>query len=201
MPDLRKLLARDVLRAAPALLGTYLVRGPLRARIVEVEAYRSADDPASHAYRSRTKRNDVMFGPPGRAYVYFNYGVHWMLNVVAHAEGNAAAVLIRAAEPLEGLDLMRTNRGVDDVHNLLSGPGKLCKAFGITAEDNGRDLFEGAFRLEPGEKPKQILAGPRVGITVGTEHPWRFMDAGRLEWVSRPRPKIDSPAIRRKVTG
>lgn len=192
---LLNLLTRDVLKAAPALLGAYLVRGDLRARIVETEAYRAKDDPACHAYRSRTKRNDVMFGPPGFAYVYFSYGVHWMLNVTAHVEGNAAAVLIRAAEPLEGLPDMHRRRDTVVPANLLSGPGKLCQAFEITGEDNGLNLFDprSSLRIEPPEKPlakSKILAGPRIGISQGMDLPWRYMDADRIQWVSKPRPKI-----------
>lgn len=193
MLPLLHLLATDVLRAAPAMLGAYLVRGNLRCRIVETEAYRTPDDPACHAYRSRTRRNDAMFGPPGHAYVYFTYGNHFMLNVVAHADGIAAAVLVRAAEPLEGLPEMHRRRQKSDPRALLSGPGKLCQAFGITAEDNRTPLFDPAssLRLEPPDEflpARYILTGPRIGISQGTDLPWRFLDATRLEWASRPLP-------------
>lgn len=162
----------------------------MRARIVETEAYRAADDPACHAFRGRTERTTVMFGPPGRAYVYFSYGCHWMLNIVAHEEGNAAAILVRAAEPLAGLEQMRVNRGVEKDVDLLSGPGKLCRAFGILGGDNGVDLLAGEdLRLEAGATPKHVLAGPRIGISQGVDFPWRFMDGDRLRWVSRPRPR------------
>lgn len=195
--SLSELLATDVLRAAPALLGATLVFGELRARIVETEAYRAQDDPACHAYRARTKRNEVMFGPPGRAYVYFNYGVHWMLNVTAHADGDAAAVLIRAAVPLAGLEVMSARRATDTPRNLLSGPGKLCKAFAITGELNGLDLFSptpAADRLHilPSAAPlarSQILTGPRIGISQGQNLPWRYLDRSHLDWVSRPLPR------------
>lgn len=186
------LLRVDVVAAARALLGATLVRGTMRARIVETEAYRAADDPASHAYRRQTPRNTPMYGPPGRAYVYLNYGMHWMLNVAAHPEGEAAAVLIRAAEPLEGLEEMRTSRPTarrDE--DLLSGPGKVCRAFGITGVDNGRDLFaDPELRLVAGEQVSEVLVGPRIGIAEGKGHetPWRFCDAGALRWVSRPLP-------------
>ncbi len=189
--SLADILRRDVVAAGRALLGCELVRGPLRARIVETESYRSSDDQASHAYRGRTARNDVMFGPPGHAYVYFSYGCHWMLNVVAHPEGDAAAVLIRAAEPLAGLDDMFARRGVTRPEDLLSGPGKLCQAFSITRAENGADLLTSsgdALRLEPGRRPRRILASPRVGISKSVELPWRFVDASRLAWVSKPRP-------------
>ncbi|MFN4243393.1 MAG: DNA-3-methyladenine glycosylase [Tepidisphaerales bacterium] len=205
MPDLLELLEEDVLRAAPALLGAYLVRGGLRCRIVETEAYRTPDDPACHAYRSRTARNEAMFGPPGHAYVYFTYGNHFMLNVVAHRDGVAAAVLIRAAEPLSGLETMAARRGRSDTRELLSGPGKLCQAFGITAKDNRVNLFDpaGELRIEPPDRVlprRHILTGPRIGISQGTELPWRFMDATRLSWVSRPRPRLTVGSVRPAAT-
>lgn len=194
MDDLRDVLHANVLKASRALLGCYLVHGRMRCRIVETEAYRAKDDPACHAYRSRTARNDVMFGEPGRAYVYFSYGCHWMLNIVAHPEGDAAAVLIRAAEPLEGLEEMATNRGLSlpyKAADLLSGPGKLCQAMGIHRGHNGYDLLDpnGPLRLEPGDPPRKVVRGVRIGITQGADFPWRYMDADRLHWVSRPRPK------------
>lgn len=188
--ELLELLTQDVVAAAPALLGSVLIRGSMRARIVEVEAYRS-DDPACHAYQRRTPRTEVLYGPPGMAYVYFNYGVHWMLNVVAHPPGDAAGILIRAAEPLEGLDEMRANRGVMKDRDLLSGPGKLAKAFGITGADNGLDLLaaESAdmILLPPSSPVTDVRVGPRVGIAEGKWHdvPWRFMDGGAMQWVSR----------------
>lgn len=190
---MRDLLNRDVVAAAPALLGAILVRGEMRARIVETEAYRAADDPACHAYRKTTMRNMVLFGPPGLAYVYLNYGMHWMLNISAHPDGDAAGILFRAAEPLAGLEEMRSNRpGIAD-KELLTGPGKLCKAFGIDRDFNGIDLLDptSELRLELAEPVKKILVGPRIGIAEGKGHdtPWRFMDADRTPWVSRPRPR------------
>ncbi len=177
----------DVLSGAQALLGLSLVSGERRARIVEVEAYRTPDDPASHAHRGKTPRNASMFGEPGMAYVYFNYGVHWMLNVTAHEPGNAAAVLVRAALPLEGKEAMRRLRpkAVRD-EDLLAGPGKLAAAFGITGSDNGLNLFDPANKLhfESGSRPERILSGPRIGIRVGIEHPWRYVDAAAMKWVS-----------------
>lgn len=130
-----------------------------------------------------------MWGEPGRAYVYLNYGMHWMLNVSAHDLERAAAVLIRAAVPLEGLDAFRALRpGISD-DELLRGPGKLCRAFGITREDDGSDLLDpdAELRIEAGETAP-IVAGPRIGIAVGQDLPWRFADASRLRWVSKPAP-------------
>lgn len=132
-----------------------------------------------------------MFGRAGIAYIYFNYGVHWMLNISAHAEGDAAAVLIRAARPLAGLDIMRERRPKANVdEDLLSGPGKLAAAFGLSREQNGWDLFDrnSRLRIESGEPAVEILCAPRVGIKVGTEHLWRFIDAASLRWASRPLP-------------
>lgn len=188
--DLRENLNLDVLQAARDLLGWTLVRGERRARIVETEAYRAEDDPACHAYRRRTPRNETMWGASGRAYVYLNYGMHWMLNVAAHEPGRAAAVLVRAAEPLAGLDAMREARGGVADRELLNGPGKLCRALGITRADDGADLFDplSELRIEPGEADVPFVVGPRIGIAVGQELPWRFADATRLAWVSRPAP-------------
>lgn len=191
--DFRKILEEDVLEAAPSLLGWFLVRDGLRARIVEAEAYRTPDDPGCHAHRGQTPRNRAMFGPPGFAYVYFTYGNHWMLNVTAHAHGNAAAVLIRAAEPLSGLDTFRSRRPkARRDEDLLSGPGKLAAAFGIDARDYGIDLLDpnSPLRLEPGPAPATIAIGTRIGLTAGYGDtlPWRFCDAERLSWVSRPQP-------------
>ena len=178
-----------MLEGAKSLIGLTLVRGARRARIVEVEAYRTPDDPASHAHRGMTNRNAVMFGPAGRAYAYFNYGVHWMLNVTAHGEGDAAAVLIRAAEPLEGSELMSSlrNKARRD-EDLLSGPGKLAAAFSVTGADTGIDLFspESGLHLEPGRSCQLLLSGPRIGIRVGMEHHWRFADGEAIRWLSRP---------------
>lgn len=191
--ELRDLLRADVLQAAPELLGATLVRGDMRARIVETEAYR-ADDPACHAFGKTSMKNMVLFGDPGLAYVYLNYGVHWMLNVSAHESGDAAGILIRAAEPLEGIDRMRQNRGAVRDADLLSGPGKLAKAFAITNTFNGIDLLDPASELHFEPRPQgvvRVVTGPRIGISEGKGHetPWRFMDADGLEWISRPKPK------------
>jgi len=187
--ELLSILTKDVVEGAMALLGSTLIRGEKRARIVEVEAYRS-DDPACHAFQRRTPRTEIMFGRPGVAYVYFNYGVHWMLNVVAHEPEDPAAVLIRAAQPLEGLDEMSKNRPLAKVdRDLLSGPGKLAQAFGITGLDNGVDLFsESDLHLQPATLPvSKILATPRIGIAKGKwdDVPWRFVDEDSLIWASK----------------
>lgn len=183
------LLREDVLVAAPQLLGWTLRRGELSARIVEVEAYRTPDDPGCHAHRGRTPRCESMFAEPGTAYVYFTYGNHWMLNVVAHERDTAAAILVRAAEPLSGdatfADRRPKARRPED---WLSGPGKLTAAFGITGADDGQFLLPGVdLSLEPGEPPEQIVVGTRIGLSLGKGDDllWRFADASRLRWVSR----------------
>ncbi len=189
-----EVLRADVLEAAPLLLGWRIVRGERMARIVEVEAYRS-DDPASHSYQKTKMKNMAMFGPPGNAYVYFNYGVHWMLNMVAHDTGQAAAILIRAAEPLAGLDTFRALRAKAKRDlDLLSGPGKLAAGFEITAKENGSmligpdSMMNAIHFIPPDMVCSRVVAGARIGIAVGKGHekPWRFADGDRLEWVSRP---------------
>lgn len=172
----------EVVNAARALLGQQLVRTlpdgtQLSGRIVETEGYHQSD-PASHCYGGkRTKRTDVMFGPAGRAYVYFTYGMHYCLNVVAGREGEGAAVLIRALEPLESLDAMRSRRGEHHpATNLCSGPAKLTQAFRIDKELNGHDLTQPPLQLLPGEEiaKADIKTTPRIGISRATDTPWRF---------------------------
>lgn len=187
---LRKVLAGQVVEAARALLGWDLLHGPARARIVETEAYDGAGDPGSHAFRGRTARNATMFGPPGLAYVYFTYGNHWMLNVACGAEGYGAAVLIRAAQPLEGWDVLRARRAKARADgDLLSGPGKLAQAFGLDRSFDGIDLLDPAspLRLAPGKPPVGIVQGVRIGLAKGKgdELPWRFGDAEAEAWWSR----------------
>lgn len=189
--DLRESLRRDVVQAARDLLGAEIVHGEMRARIVETEAYRAEDDPACHGYPGRpTPRNATIFGEPGYAYVYLSYGMHWMLNVSAHERGRGAAVLIRAAEPLAGIEILRANRRVARDADLLNGPGKLCQAFGIDRQADGRDLLDPSepLHLLPAATPvAEIAAGPRIGIAIGKAHdyPWRFVDAERRRWASR----------------
>jgi DNA-3-methyladenine glycosylase len=180
----RSFFARRATAVAPDLLGRVLVRrsanGRLAARIVETEAY-EPDDPASHAYRGRTARNAVMFGAPGHLYVYFTYGMHYCMNAVTGAVGEGMAVLIRAAEPIDGVDEMRERRGRVLERDLCSGPAKLCQAFGVDRSFDGADIVRGPdlWIAEGTPVPDaRIVAGPRVGIRVGTENPWRFSVAG-----------------------
>lgn len=179
----RAALGRDTAEAARLLLGWLVVaespEGITAGRIVEAEAYGGPDDLASHAAMYRTERVAIMAGEPGLAYVYRSYGVHAMLNVVAHPSGGVGAVLIRALEPVVGLDLMTARRGTADPRALCSGPGKLCQALGITLDAHGTDLLAGApLRLEPGPAPVQIDHGGRIGISRAVEAPLRFWEAG-----------------------
>ena len=159
--------------------------------IVETEAY-GPDDPANHAYRGLTSRNAVMFGPPGHAYVYRSYGIHWCFNAVTRAEGSGEAVLIRALQPIAGIEIMRRNRrtlGSMDDRQLCRGPGSLCKALGITGESNRADLTRPPLTIG-GDPASEIVpvGATRVGITQAAERPWRFLVAGNA-YVSRP-PRI-----------
>jgi DNA-3-methyladenine glycosylase len=169
--------ARSVHEVAPELIGVTLLVDGVGGRIVEAEAY-DQEDPASHGYRGRTERNASMFGPPGHAYVYRSYGIHWCLNLVCEGEGVANAVLIRALEPTYGLDEMRKRRGVDDPRLLCSGPGKLCEALAVTREHDGLPLDRPPFELRPREGSVDVVTGPRVGITRAAELPWRYAEAG-----------------------
>jgi DNA-3-methyladenine glycosylase len=172
----RDFFARSVHEVAPDLIGVTLLVDGVGGRIVEVEAY-DQEDPASHAYRGRTARNAAMFGPPGHAYVYRSYGIHWCLNLVCGDEGVPEAALIRALEPTAGLDEQRRRRGVDDGRALCSGPGKLCQALGITREHDGLPLDVPPFRLEERRAVPEIVTGPRIGITQATELSWRYIEA------------------------
>jgi DNA-3-methyladenine glycosylase len=165
---------------------TLLVDG-VGGRIVEVEAY-DHEDPASHGFRGRTERNASMFGPPGHAYVYRSYGIHWCLNLVCEDEGVANAVLVRALEPTDGLDAMRQRRGLDDPRLLCSGPGRLCQALGVTREHDGLALDCPPFELLPAKRPVEVVRGPRIGITRAAELPWRYAEAGS-RFLSRPLPR------------
>ena len=179
--------ARSVHVVAPELIGVTLLVDGVGGRIVELEAY-DQDDPASHGHRGRTARNAAMFGPPGHAYVYRSYGIHWCLNLVCREEGVPEAVLLRALEPTSGLDLQRSRRGVDDLRGLCSGPGKLCQALGITGEHDGLALDAPPFELVEREGPPEIVTAPRVGITRATELSWRYLEAGS-PYLSRPAPR------------
>ncbi len=168
--------------AARALLGQRLVRGGVTLRITEVEAYGGTEDSASHARHGRTARNAPMWGPPGRAYLYFCYGMHWMLNVVTGPDGSSSAVLIRGAEVVAGLDTVLARRkAVKATPLLCAGPGKVAQALGLDRSFDGHDLLApGGLELRPGSAPRIILAGPRLGIGFATTedqaHPWRFAD-------------------------
>jgi DNA-3-methyladenine glycosylase len=162
---------------ARRLLGCHLIHGSCVGKIVETEAY-LCDDPACHASRGMTKRNAPMFGPAGTAYVYFTYGMHYCFNVVTNIEGVGEAVLIRAVEPLEGIELMQKRRNKQDNKQLCSGPAKLVQAFGITMDQNGHDLSQGDFRIEFKSSDHDVQVSSRIGISQGTHLPYRFCIKG-----------------------
>jgi len=182
----REFFDRSVHDVARDLVGCTLLYEDRGGVIVETESY-EADDPACHAYVGLTERTRVLFGPPGYAYVYLSYGIHSLLNAVAEPEGEAAAVLIRALEPTQGIEEMRTHRGNKPDLDLCNGPGKLTEALGIDLSDNEADLSKKPFLLTaPPESPK-VVASPRIGITKAVDRPWRFSAADN-PYVSRPRP-------------
>lgn len=176
--------ARSVHAVAPELIGASLLVDGVGGTIVEVEAYHHAD-PAAHSYGGRTERNAVMFGPPGHAYVYRSYGIHWCVNFVCEAEGSASAVLIRALEPTNGIAAMRARRGLADARLLCSGPGRLCQALGITKAHDGLPLDRPPFELRARTAEPAIAVGPRIGISKAVEAPWRYGLAGS-RYLSRP---------------
>ena len=176
--------ARSVHDVAPDLIGVTLLVDGVGGRIVEVEAY-DHEDPASHGFRGRTDRNASMFGPPGHAYVYRSYGIHWCLNLVCEEVGVANAVLLRALEPTRGLEQMRARRGLEDERLLCSGPGRLCQALSVTREHDGLALDRPPFELLAGDSPVDVVNGPRIGITRAAELPWRYAEAGS-RFLSRP---------------
>jgi DNA-3-methyladenine glycosylase len=181
---------RSVHDVARDLVGCTVRHGETAGRIVEVESYHM-DEPACHAFIGLTERTRVLLGPPGRAYVYFSYGVHSLLNAVCEPAGVGAAVLIRALEPVDGIELMRERRGVDALHELCSGPGKLTQALGIGLDLNDTSLLgDGPIQLLPpaeGDRPERLVASERIGITKAADLPWRFSDP-RSRSVSRPWP-------------
>ena len=191
----RSFYARDSRELAPLLLNKVLVVDDgngtrLAARLVEVEAYCGSDDPGSHAYRGMTPRTEVMFGPPGHLYVYFTYGMHWCANVVATKDGDAAAVLLRAAAPVDGIAVMRARRvKARRDRDLLAGPARLCEAFGLTGDENGADLVRGRVRIvDDGVAPPDAPGvSTRIGLAPGRgdDHPWRFYVPGDPN-LSRP---------------
>ena len=166
------------------LIGWSLFVDGVGGRVVETEAYHH-EDPASHSFNGRTERNAAMFGPPGRAYVYRSYGVHWCLNVVC-GEAPGSAVLIRALEPTGGLEAMRARRGQSDLRALCSGPGKLCQALAVSRDHDGQTLDAAPFALEPGA-PVGVSQGPRIGISKAVDVAWRFGEAGS-RYLSRAMP-------------
>jgi DNA-3-methyladenine glycosylase len=207
----RSFYARDPLLVARAVLGRLLVHdspaGRVSGRIVEAEAYRGAGDPASHAYRGRTPRNASMFGEPGHAYVYFTYGMHHCLNLVTGREGAASAVLVRALEPVDGVELMRERRGgVADVTRLARGPGNVARALGLSRAHDGCDLVDGPLWLS--DRPAQcggrpVARGPRIGIRVALDRDWRCLLAGHpcLSAAGRAAPGRARPGARQASPG
>jgi DNA-3-methyladenine glycosylase len=190
----RAFFDRSVHEVARELIGWRLGVRETAGIIVETEAY-EASDPACHAYIGKTARNEVLFGPPGHAYVYLSYGIHNLLNFVTEPQGTASAVLIRALEPTDGIELMKERRGRGDVEGLCSGPGKLSEALGVDLALNGADLLAPPFELDPatGEwAAAEVVTGPRIGITKAADLPWRYSVSGS-RFVSRPWP----PAVKK----
>ena len=182
-PQLTDLLARPAHEAAAGLIGARLTVDGVGGIIVETEAY-DAQDPASHSFLGPTARNGAMFGPTGRAYVYRIYGLHWCLNIVCDASTAGSAVLIRALEPIWGLDRMAERRGPVRPRDLCAGPGRLCQALGVTRALDGLPVDALPFRLDPGDT-EPVLVGPRIGIRHGADTPWRFGRQGS-PFLSRP---------------
>ncbi|WP_426087791.1 DNA-3-methyladenine glycosylase [Janthinobacterium sp. PSPC1-1] len=176
--------ADDSCSVARQLIGVSVLVDGVGGRIVETEAYDRLD-PASHTYAGMTPRNAAMFGQPARAYVYRSYGIHWCLNFVCREAGHGAGVLIRAIEPLAGLDRMRERRGVEELRQLCSGPGKVCQALGVTQMHNRLALDAPPFMLLAREDDVTVQAGPRIGISKAMETPWRFVLAGS-RYLSKP---------------
>ena len=184
---------RDAHEVARLLIGATLLVDGVGGIIVETEAY-DREDPASHSHSGPTPRNRSMFGPPGRAYVYRSYGIHWCVNFVCREEGHGAGVLIRALEPTAALDTMRERRGLDDVRLLCAGPGRVGQALGITRELDGHRLDRPPFEVRAAAPPPDVVVGPRIGISKAADVPWRFGLAGS-RFLSRRFPAA-SPIIR-----
>ena len=199
MGDQRAPLTGEVLAVAPLLLGAVLTAGGVSVRLTEVEAYGGADDPGSHAFRRRTPRNAAMFGPAGHAYVYFTYGMHWCLNVVTGRAGDAAAVLLRAGEVVNGHDVARSRRSGAADRDLCRGPARLCAALAVDGSVDGTDLLAAAsplhLQLPAAPSPMQVGSGPRVGVSgQGADRPWRFWLQGE------PTVSVYRAAVRRPST-
>jgi DNA-3-methyladenine glycosylase len=180
----RSFFNRNVLEVAPDLIGVTVLFNGVGGRLVEVEAYHHSE-PAAHSFGGQTDRNAVMFGPAGYLYVYRSYGIHWCMNFVCEAAGSAAAVLIRAIEPTEGLPAMRRRRGVKDERLLCSGPGRVCEALRITRAQNGLALDAAPFELFARDRAVEVVTGPRIGITKAVELPWRYGEKGS-RFLSKP---------------
>lgn len=177
----RPFYARDPRQVAPELIGKVMVHRSRSMRIIEVEAYCGSGDPASHARRGPTQRNQVMFGPPGYWYVYFTYGMHWCANVVCGSDGQAAAVLIRAGRPMDGVDAMyRSRRTARYDTDLCSGPAKLCQALDVDGQMNGTDAVDGTLRVvhDGQPTPQPIVTTGRIGVSDGAQLPWRWLVDG-----------------------
>ncbi len=177
-------LAGEAAEVAPRLIGAMLTVGGVGGRIVEVEAY-DQGEPASHSYGGPTVRNATMFGPPGHAYVYRSYGIHWCLNFSCNPQGHGGGILIRALEPLYGLETMGERRGTTKPRLLCSGPGKLCQALAVTRAMDGLGIDAPPFEVTLSPEPAPVLAGPRIGISKAVDLPWRFGLAGS-PFLSRP---------------
>jgi DNA-3-methyladenine glycosylase len=180
----RAFFSRSVHEVAPDLIGATVLVNGVGGRLVEVEAYHHTD-PAAHSFRGPTARNAVMFGPPGYAYVYRSYGIHWCLNFVCEPKGSASAVLIRAIEPTAGIAAMRRRRGLADERLLCSGPGRLCEALGVTGAHWGLPLDAPPFEIFARPGAVDVVAGPRIGITKAAELPWRYGEKGS-RFLSKP---------------
>ena len=180
----RSFFDRSVHEVAPNLIGATLLFNGAGGLIVEVEAYHHTD-PAAHSFNGRTPRNAVMFGPPGVAYVYRSYGIHWCVNFVCEAAGSASAVLIRAIQPTEGIATMKRRRKLDYERLLCSGPGRLCEALGITRDHDGLPLDKAPFELRAQSEDNEVAVGVRIGITKGAELPWRYGLKGS-RYLSKP---------------
>jgi DNA-3-methyladenine glycosylase len=196
--ELALLLEHPVLEVAPRLLGATVRHHGVAVRLTEVEAYDGANDPGSHAYRGPTPRNSVMFGPPGRLYVYFTYGMHYCCNVVCGPEGTASAVLLRAGEVVDGMVTARQRRRRSSDRDLARGPARLCQALGIDLSHNGARLEVPPLTLEPGPPPEAVSSGPRVGLRLAAERAWRFWLPDDPT-VSQYRPAVPRP--RRRTSG
>jgi DNA-3-methyladenine glycosylase len=188
----RTFFDRSVHEVAPDLVGTTLLVDGIGGIIVEVEAY-DQDDPAAHGYRGRTERNASVFGPPGHAYVYRSYGLHWCLNFVCEGVGTPSAVLIRAIEPRFGIPVMQARRRLADIRLLCSGPGRMCEALGLTRAHDGLPLDSPPFEIRGRLGPVRVARGLRIGITKAADKPWRYglMDS---PFLSRPLKREGAPA-------